>query len=357
MSETVLVTGGAGFIGSTTALAIRQAFPGRRVVALDNLRRRGSELNLPRLARAGVEFVHGDIRNPSDLEAIEPGLLIECSAEPSVLAGYNESPDYLFQTNLAGCYNCLELARKTEADLIFLSTSRVYPTSSINRLRFSEEPTRYQLDDAQDLKGSSGRGISEAFFVQGARSLYGMTKLCAELMIEEYADAFGLRYVINRCGLVSGAWQMGKSDQGVIALWAASHYFGKPLRYIGFGGSGKQVRDVLHVDDLTDVLIDQMQRFDIYGNQTFNLGGGLAGSVSLLELTDICREVSGRDISVTPDLVDRKADIRSYISDCSKVEAASGWRPKRSPADVVRDIHCWISENESLLRPILTRAS
>lgn len=357
MPETVLVTGGAGFIGSSAALAIRRAFPDKRIVALDNLRRRGSELNLPRLAQAGVEFVHGDIRNPADLEAIEPRALIECSAEPSVLAGYNESPDYLFQTNLVGCYNCLELARKTKADLIFLSTSRVYPTASINRLQFHEQPTRYQLDDEQELKGSSGRGISEEFSVQGARSLYGMTKLCAELMIEEYADAFGLRYVINRCGLVSGAWQMGKSDQGVIALWAASHYFGKPLRYIGFGGSGKQVRDVLHVDDLTDALVDQLRRFDVYGNQTFNLGGGLDGSVSLLELTDICRQVSGRTIPVEPDPVDRKADIRSYLSDCSKVEAAAGWRPKRGPADVVADIHRWIGENEVLLRPILVRAS
>lgn len=356
MSETVLVTGGAGFIGSTTALAIRQAFPDRRVVALDNLKRRGSELNLPRLEQAGVEFVHGDIRNPADLATIEPQTLIECSAEPSVLAGYNESPDYLFQTNLVGCYNCLELARKTKADLIFLSTSRVYPTASINQLRFNEQPTRYQLDDKQALEGSSGRGISEEFSVQGARSLYGMTKLCAELMIEEYADAFGLRYVINRCGLVSGAWQMGKSDQGVIALWAASHYFGRPLRYIGFGGSGKQVRDVLHVDDLTDALVDQMQRIEVYGNQTFNLGGGLNGSVSLLELTDICRNVSGKSIPVTPDFVDRKADIRSYISDCSKVEATAGWRPRRTPTDVVSDIHRWIGENETLLRPILNRS-
>jgi CDP-paratose 2-epimerase len=353
MSETVLVTGGAGFIGSSTALAIRHAFPDKRVVALDNLRRRGSELNLPRLAKAGVEFVHGDIRNPGDLEAIEPRVLIECSAEPSVLAGYNESPDYLFQTNLAGCYNCLELARKTKADLIFLSTSRVYPTASINQLRYNEQPTRYQLDEKQDLRGSSGRGISEEFSVRGARSLYGMTKLCAELMIEEYADAFGLQYVINRCGLVSGAWQMGKSDQGVIALWVAGHYFGKPLRYIGFGGSGKQVRDVLHVDDLTGALADQLRRFDVYANQTFNLGGGLGGSVSLLELTDICREVSGQTIPVEPDLVDRKADIRSFISDCSKVEATAGWRPQRSPTDVVSDIHRWIGENESLLRPIL----
>lgn len=356
MSETVLVTGGAGFIGSTTALAIRQAFPDRRVVALDNLKRRGSELNLPRLAEAGVEFVHGDIRNPADLATIEPQTLIECSAEPSVLAGYNESPDYLFQTNLVGCYNCLELARKTKADLIFLSTSRVYPTASINKLRFNEQPTRYQLNEVQELEGSSGRGISEGFSVQGARSLYGMTKLCAELMIEEYADAFGLRYVINRCGLVSGAWQMGKSDQGVIALWAASHYFGKSLRYIGYGGSGKQVRDVLHVDDLTDALVDQMQRFEVYGNQTFNLGGGLDSSVSLLELTDICREVSGRTIPVEPDLADRKADIRSYISDCSKVEATAGWRPRRTPTDVVSDIHRWIGENELLLRPILNRS-
>ncbi len=357
MPETILVTGGAGFIGSSVALAFRKSFPDARIVALDNLRRRGSELNVPRLTAAGVEFCHGDIRNPEDLQAIDPRIIVECSAESSVLAGYNESPDYLINTNLMGCYQCLELARRTGADLLFLSTSRVYPTASLNKLQFNERPTRYELDNEQDASGASRLGISESFSTQGARSLYGMTKLCAELMIEEYADAYGLRYVISRCGLVSGPWQMGKSDQGVVALWAASHYFETPLRYIGFGGSGKQVRDVLHVDDLTTALVDQLRRFEVYGNQTFNLGGGLAGSVSLLELTEICQQVSGHTIPIEPDLVDRKADIRSYISDCRNVEAVAGWHPERSPLDVVTDIHRWIGENEAILKPIFVRGS
>jgi len=127
MSQRVLVTGGAGFVGSSLALGLAQRHPDWSIVALDNLKRRGSELNLPRLKQAGIEFVHGDIRNPEDLDpsVLKPTLILECSAEPSVMAGYG-SPGYLLQTNLVGTINCLELARSTQADFVFLSTRRVF---------------------------------------------------------------------------------------------------------------------------------------------------------------------------------------------------------------------------------------
>ena len=201
MYDCILITGGAGFVGATLAIALTRQFPDTRVIALDNLHRRGSELNLPRLARAGVRFVHGDIRVPEDLLALlpeHPGLLIECSAEPSAQAGYGGSPEYVIRTNLLGCFHCLELARQAGADVIFMSTSRVYPFEALNQLPVVEEETRFALAAAQTVPGVSAAGISEAFPLAGARSLYGMTKLAAELMIEEYADAYGLRYIINR---------------------------------------------------------------------------------------------------------------------------------------------------------------
>ncbi|MCK4821242.1 NAD-dependent epimerase/dehydratase family protein, partial [bacterium] len=146
MMKTILVTERAGFVGSHMALNFKRDQIDTRVVVLDNLKRRGSELNIPRLKEGGVEFIHGDIRSKEDLESIGPvDILIECSAECSVLAGYNSSPEYVINTNLFGVINCLEIARKYQADFVFLSTSRVYPIKTINTLEYWEGETRFEL--------------------------------------------------------------------------------------------------------------------------------------------------------------------------------------------------------------------
>jgi len=147
MYKNTLVTGGAGFAGSALCIALKKRFPEMEVTALDNLKRRGSELNLPRLKTAGVKFVHGDIRELSDLTGLQPApdLIIECSAEPSAQAGYGGSPDYLIRTNLTGCYHCLELARLAKADFIFLSTSRVYPYRVLNDIVWEENGSRFTV--------------------------------------------------------------------------------------------------------------------------------------------------------------------------------------------------------------------
>jgi len=184
MHEHALITGGCGFVGSFLAIALREAGLCRNVTALDNLHRRGSELNLARLKRAGVGFVHGDIRCAEDLApfAGAADLVVECSAEPSAQAGYGSSPEYLIQSNLTGCFHCLEIARRSKADFLFLSTSRVYPYRLLNSLSFEETDTRFRLTARQELPGASEHGVSERFPLDGARSLYGMTKLAAELM-------------------------------------------------------------------------------------------------------------------------------------------------------------------------------
>ena len=267
----ILVTGGAGFIGSNLAVGLTARRPGCELVALDNLRRRGSELNLPRLREAGVRFLHGDIRSLDDvLAAGDFDAIIECSAEPSVLAG----GDYVVQANLVGAYHCLELARRCGAQFLFLSTSRVYPVAALEALAYVEAESRFELEPAQRLSGASVAGISEDFPLEGARTLYGTTKLAAELLIEEYRAAHGLRAVIDRCGVVAGPWQMGKTDQGVFTHWMLAHHFGRELSYIGFGGSGKQVRDLLHVEDLLDLLERQLDAPERWDGVTVNVGGG-----------------------------------------------------------------------------------
>jgi CDP-paratose 2-epimerase len=353
MYERVLVTGGAGFVGSALAMALAKSGLAKRVTAFDNLKRRGSELNIPRLKAAGVDFAHGDVRSFGDLSEHAPDLILECSAEPSAQAGYGGSPEYLIHTNLTGCYNCLELARRQKADFLFISTSRVYPYHLLNGLGFVEEETRFSLTREQTLPGASELGISEDFPLNGARSLYGMTKLAAELMVQEYADAYGLRTIIDRCGVLTGPWQMGKSDQGVIALWVAAHYFKRDLKYIGFGGTGKQVRDFLHVDDFSDLVLMQIRDIDRFNGQLFNVGGGLKGSLSLLECTAVCEEVTGSKIQILPVPENRPADLRSYLTDSRRIAAHCGWEPKRDAHTTLGDICRWIRDEEALVRSIL----
>ena len=189
----LLVTGGAGFVGANLCVGFARRHPDWEVVAFDNLHRRGSELNVARLHEAGATFVHGDVRVLSDLTPLGPvDAIVECSAEPSVMAGVDGSPGYLVETNLIGAYHCLELARRDGAQLVFLSTSRVYPIARLRALALRETQTRFELEAEQPLAGASAAGIGEAFPLEGPRTLYGATKLAAEHLIAEYAAAFGL---------------------------------------------------------------------------------------------------------------------------------------------------------------------
>jgi len=351
----IIITGGAGFVGSHLAIEFKKNRRDYEVIAFDNLKRRGSELNIPRLKAYGVEFIHGDIRNKEDFDALSHcDVMIECSAEPSVMAGVDSSPGYVLNTNLCGTMNCLEYVRKCKADVIFLSTSRVYPTKIINSLKYQETPTRFELSDEQNIAGVSLQGLTEDFPLHGARTLYGTTKLASELLIEEYSDMYGIRAVINRCGVISGSWQMGKVDQGVIVLWVARHVFGQPLQYFGYGGTGKQVRDVLHVQDLYRLIEHQIDTIDAHNGEIYNVGGGREQSISLCELTSLCQKYTGNTIEIRGVDADRAGDIRLYISDHSKITKKTGWKPEISVERTIEEIATWIQNNKEQLRPILS---
>ena len=315
---------------------------------MDNLYRSGSELNVTRLKAAGISFHKGDVRYPDSFPDDPFDLMIECSAEPSVLAGQDGSPDYLFQTNLVGAYNCLEACRRHGAAMIFLSTSRVYPISSLESHPWREDETRFVWEDGG--KALSSRGVTEALPLDGVRSLYGYTKLSAEQLIEEYRDAFGMTVVVNRCGVIAGPWQFGKVDQGVVALWVMTHHYERSLKYIGYGGTGKQVRDMLHVNDLTDLISEQVRDLGQWDGWLGNVAGGLDCSASLLELTSVCQEVTGKTILIDSIAENRPSDLRIFIADCAKLYSRTQWRPKRSVRDIVTDTHQWILENEEALK-------
>ena len=343
----VLITGGAGFIGSSIAVGLASRQPSWEIVAADNLFRRGSELNLPRLKEAGVAFVHADVRHREDLDRVgDLDALVECSAEPSVLAG----GDVIVPVNLSGAYHCFELARAHGAQVVFLSTSRVYPIAAIERLAYKETDTRFELAGEQETAGASAEGIAESFPLAGQRTMYGASKLAAEILLAEY----DLPWVVNRCGVVAGPWQMGKVDQGVFTHWMLSFYFGRELAYIGYGGRGKQVRDLLHVADLVDLVEDQLLRPRHWAGRTFNVGGGRAHSLSLMETTALCRELTGRNLQIRSVEQTRPGDVPVYLSDCMMLFAHTDWRPKRDARTVLGDLYTWIHDHERLLRAALS---
>lgn len=352
----VLITGGAGFVGSQLATRFKVADPTTRVVAFDNLKRRGSELNLAAFQRLGVEFVHGDIRAAADLEDV-PGrfdLVVEAAAEPSVLAGLGGSPRYLTGTNLEGTLNCLELARRDNAGFVFLSTSRVYSIAPLRELPLREGETRFEPAEGSSGSGWSTHGIAEEFPTHLPRSLYGATKLASELLVQEYAATYGLRAVINRCGVIAGPGQFGKVDQGVFTLWVANHYFGRPLRYTGFGGHGKQVRDLLHPADLFELIVRQLAAIDSLEGEVYNVGGGREVSVSLRELTQACREVVGAEVPVGSDPTSTPVDIPYYVTDARRVAARFEWAPQHGVRQIVTEIREWLRDHEPSLRPLFS---
>jgi CDP-paratose 2-epimerase len=345
----VLITGGAGFVGSNLAVHLCRAMPSAVIVSMDNLYRRGSELNLPRLRQYGIAFHWGDVRELTTFPNGPFDFIVECSAEPSILAGHDDRSDYLFQTNLIGAFHCLEMARQWNSRFLFLSTSRVYPITKLESHPWREQETRFVWED-NDTPGISSRGVREILDMNGSRSLYGFTKYAAEQLIEEYRATYSLKAVINRCGVVAGPWQFGKIDQGVASLWALAHHFGRPLSYIGYGGHGKQVRDFLHIDDLCELIAEQVRDFDEWDGWVGNVSGGMKNSASLYELTRLCQEISGKKMPIASIPENRPNDLRIFVADCTRLFQRTAWRPKRDVRQAVSDIAAWIREHESALQ-------
>jgi len=350
----ILITGGAGFVGSNLARLFVNNLRAK-VTVLDNLKRRGSEINVENFKKLGIDFCHGDIRVPSDLENTGEhfDLLVDASAEPSVLAGVNGSADYVLQTNLVGTINCLEFARKRAGAFLFLSTSRVYSIEPLKAINLIEAKTRFEIDENQTLPGVTPAGIAEAFPVNSSRSFYGASKLASELIAQEYCANYKLPVMINRCGVIAGPGQFGKVDQGVFTLWVMNHVFGKPLKYTGFGGTGKQVRDLVHPLDLFSLINTQISQISDWNGDVFNVGGGREISVSMQELTALCQEATGKAVPITEDKSTSSVDIPLYVSNTKKIQNTFNWRPKISASELIRDIAKWVAENETKLKTLL----
>jgi CDP-paratose 2-epimerase len=334
----ILITGICGFVGSTLAVELMCRQPGLEIIGLDNLIRSGSELNRQGWKQRGVRLVHGDIRQPSDLEGL-PAVdwVVDAAANPSVLAGVGDSTSsrQLIEHNLLGTINLLEFCKRVAAGFLMLSTSRVY---SQRRLAGLSMEVRHEafvpVPQGRDEPGLGPGGITEEFSTEAPLSLYGASKLASEVLALEYAAAFDLPVYVNRCGVLAGAGQFGKADQGIFSYWIHAYFRRRPLAFIGFGGTGHQVRDCLHPRDLAPLLLDQMAAAGKHGG-IVNLGGGADHAMSLRQLTDWCALRFGpHDIGREP--ADRLYDVPWLVLDSGRAARTWDWRPA-TPLAVVLD--------------------
>ncbi|NVJ86001.1 MAG: NAD-dependent epimerase/dehydratase family protein [Algoriphagus sp.] len=346
----ILITGIAGFVGSRLATFFKEHDSSIQIIGIDNLSRRGSETNLHLLKQLGCTFVHGDIRSKEDIEELpKVDWVIDCAAIPTVTAGLLGGTRQMIDHNLTGTLNLLEKCRRDTSGFIILSTSRVYSIPALASLPLEEGDTRYQLSVDKGLVGCSSRGIDHNFSTQAPVSLYGATKLASETMALEYGEAFGFPVWINRCGVIAGAGQFGKIDQGIFSFWIYQWLLKKPLAYIGFGGTGKQVRDFFSPQDLAQLLLKQIKDPNRKVPKILNVGGGLDSSMSLFELSQFCREHLNHDIELGRVPETRSFDIPWYVTDNTLVSQYWGWQPMESKESLLQSIMEYARENKSII--------
>lgn len=346
----VLITGIAGFTGSNIASELIFLHPNIKIFGLDNFSRKGCEENIKFLTQKNIILIRGDIRSQSDIDGLPVvDWIIDCAANPSVLGGLDgqSSSRQLMEHNLIGTINLLEYCKKHKAGLILLSTSRVYSVSELAALPVKRSSDRYELQQSE-ISGISENGISENFPTSAPISLYGASKLASETLIMEYGKSFDFPLWINRCGVLAGAGQFGKADQGIFSYWIHSFREKNSLKYIGFNGTGNQVRDALHPKDLVPLLIQQMLEPEWEAPKIINLGGGIENSLSLKELSIWCEDRFGRN-EVLASKEERPMDAPWIVMDSSLAQNVWNWKPKIGINQILEEISVFAEANPKWL--------
>ena len=338
----ILVTGGCGFVGANICLYLKNE--GHKITSLDNLSRKNSKFNYLKLKKYKIKNYKIDISNYHELKKLKKfDLIIDCCAEAAVEVSKKDM-DRVINTNLIGTYNILKKIKKDRSKLIFISSSRV---NSIQKI--------YSLIKTKNYKKKiiCNKKIDENFDTLKPKSIYGFTKHASEMLIEEFSFAFNIKYLINRCGVISGPFQFGKQDQGFVSLWIWHHMIKKNLKYIGYGGFGNQIRDVLHISDLLELIKIQIKKFNKINNDLFCVGGSNKCKISLNELTSICQNLTKNKIKFKKINKTSIYDIPYYVTDNSKVTKTYKWQPKKNIFDIVKDTYKWLSMNKTKLKKLV----
>lgn len=337
----ILITGICGFVGSTLAKAWLAAEERLEIIGLDSLIRLGSEQNRAALLKLGIEVRHCDIRSASDFEGLPPvDWVVDAAANPSVLAGIDGqgSSRQLMEHNLFGTVNILEYCKRHRSGFILLSTSRVYSIEQLAGVGVESRGEAFVLSPGQTLPpGLTAEGIGETFSTDPPISLYGSAKLASEVLALEYGETFGFPVWINRCGVLAGAGQFGRTDQGIFAFWINAWLRRHPLTYIGYGGSGHQVRDCLHPRDLVSLLKKQTHHRGPVHDRIFNIGGGTSHAMSLAELSAWCASRFGPH-TVRAGGENRQFDVPWLVMDATLARKGWDWQPQTPREAILEEI-------------------
>jgi CDP-paratose 2-epimerase len=349
----ILVSGSCGFVGRCIIEQLLAHDSQLTIYGIDNFSRAGSQLNVEPLKAIGVRVIHGDVRAASDLESLPPvDWIIDAAANPSVLAGVDgkTSSRQLLENNLYGTINLLELAKRFGATFTLISTSRVYSAKALAALPTRSRGNATEIDTSAKLpKGVSAAGVTEEFSTKPPLSLYGVSKLASELIALEYADAFNIPVWINRCGVLAGAGQFGRGDQGIFAYWINAWLRRAKLRYIGFDGTGTQTRDCFHPADLVPLVLAQFKCSATDKPRIVNLGGGAKNTMSLAQLSDWCAARFGAH-EVESDPQPRRFDVPWLVMDYALAQKTWDWSPARDLHSILEEIADHAERNPDWLK-------
>jgi len=337
--ETILITGGVGFIG--TNAATHYIKKGNKVVIYDNLSRAGAKQNLNWLLTQGnFVFIKGDIRDDRKLLATfkkyRPDLVLHLAAQVEMI-GSVENPRYDFEVNALGTFNVLEAMRKTKskAAAIYSSTNKVM--GDLAYIPIVEKNKRYNYKDI--------KGVNENFPLD-FHGPYGCSKGAADQYFLDYSRIFGLNTIVFRQSGIYGPHQFGIEEQGWLAWFCNALLFDKPVTIFG---DGKQVRDVLYIDDLLRAFDLAFKNIKKTRGQAYNIGGGPKFSLSIWELFEILEKLSGKKFNYKFGPW-RPGDQKIYISDLKSAKKDFDWSPKTSPKEGIKKLYNWISQNKTLIK-------
>jgi len=340
MPKIILITGGCGFIGTNAANYYLKK--GYKVISLDNLSRAGSQQNLAWLKKTGRNFVFvkADIRNNKKILEIfkkhKPNLILHLAAQTTMVTSVT-NPREDFEINAIGTFNVLEAMRlgSPKASLIYSSTNKVM--GALTDIPVREKEKRYVFKNI--------KAVSEKFPLD-FHGPYGCSKGCGDQYTIDYARIFGLNTVVFRQSGIYGPHQFGIEEQGWLAWFCNALLFNKPVTIFG---NGKQVRDVLYVDDLIRAYDSVLKNIKKTRGKAYTVGGGQKFSLSIWELFDILEKLSGKKFNYSFDTW-RPGDQKIYISDLTSAKKDFGWSPKISPKEGLKRLYNWIAQNKNLIK-------
>jgi len=337
MNDRILITGGAGFIGAN--LARHHLAAGKRVTIFDNFSSRGSERNGQWLASQfpdTLQVIRGDLRQPSIelARAVdEVGVVYHLAGQVAVSLSVSD-PRLDFDSNATGTFNVLEAVRLSAAKpvLVYSSTNKVY--GALRGVAVEEQPTRYRFRDIT--------GVDENHPVE-FHSPYGCSKGAADSYVLDYARIYGMKTVVFRQSCIYGPRQFGTEDQGWLAWFTLRALANEPVTLFG---NGKQMRDILFIDDLIDAYSAAVARIDVTCGEAYNIGGGPANTLSLLELIVLIEKRTGRRFSHSHSDW-RPGDQMVFVSNIEKARRDFGWTPRVDPSTGVSILFDWMSEHSA----------